>query len=140
VGAIAAAVRTEPLGAAIVALQHFLMDAVRLYPKASGGASLASSATLDYALALARAVPGSDAMTADERDLAIDEAIGNAVDDALDVLKTLAKRDPADAKAFAAAHGLGRGMLATLGVLVQRRGVATTERRFALVVLGDTLA
>jgi hypothetical protein len=138
VGAVAA-VRTEPLGAAIVALQHFLMDAVRLYPKASGGAPLASCATLDYALALARDVPGT-AMTPEERDIAIDEAIGNAVDDALEVLRTLVKRDPVDAKAFAAAHGLGRGMLATLGVLVQRRGVATTERRFALVVLGDALA
>jgi hypothetical protein len=138
-GAIARAVRTEPLGAAIVALQKFLMDAARTYPKTNGGGSLASSATLDYALMLARDVPGVE-MTPLERTIAIDEALGNAVDDALEILRKLAARDVVEAKAFVAAHGLGRGMLATLGVLVQRPGVATTERRFALVVLGDALA
>ncbi len=115
------------------------MEGVRADPAANGGAPLASCATLDYALMLARDVPGVQ-MGPLERTIAIDEALGNAVDDALALLRSLVARDIAEAKTFVAAHGLGRGMLATLGVLVRRPGVATTERRFSLVILTDQLA
>ncbi len=121
----------------IVALQQFLLAAARDYPHVIDP-TLATAATLDYALTLAReAASGADEGTTRG---AIDEALAPACDDALRFLRALDSRDRRRAKAFCREYGPDGDMVVTLRSLASRPGVRDPERSFALITLADDFA
>lgn len=114
------------------------MDAAREFPDLIEP-TLATAATLDYAVVLATDTAGVPIDPLGARG-AIDDALAAAFDDALRFMRALVRRDPSAARRFCEKHGVDGGMVATLRALERRPGLQDPERAFALIALANDVA